>query len=157
MLKSSHFGAYVIWFTAFCASLCSLPKNKNFPVTLFCLIYGKHCICSKTVILLYATIRYQDEWGLLLLFLWVFFNHPRNFTVPWSCPPAGHLRDPNNQIVMVKGLRISVTGVNTRPAQPTELHRFLSQAVSACQPPDGPAANVITAGDYDLNISGESV
>ncbi|TSK58116.1 Trafficking protein particle complex subunit 8 [Bagarius yarrelli] len=69
----------------------------------------------------------------------------------------GHLRDPNNQIVVVKGLRISVTGVNTRSAQPTELHRFLSQAVSACQPPDGPAANIITAGDYDLNISDRSV
>ncbi|KAF5900443.1 trafficking protein particle complex subunit 8 isoform X1, partial [Clarias magur] len=69
----------------------------------------------------------------------------------------GHLRDPNNQILVVKGLRISVTGVNTRPAHPTELHRLLSQAVSACQPPDGPAANVITAGDYDLNISDRSV
>ncbi|KAM9435853.1 trafficking protein particle complex subunit 8 isoform 3-T3 [Clarias gariepinus] len=65
----------------------------------------------------------------------------------------GHLRDPNNQIVVVKGLRISVTGVNARPAHPAELQRLLSQAVSACQPPDGPAANVITAGDYDLNIS----
>ncbi|KAB5539779.1 hypothetical protein PHYPO_G00093090 [Pangasianodon hypophthalmus] len=69
----------------------------------------------------------------------------------------GHLRDPNNQIVVVKGLRISVTGVNTRPAHPTELDRLLSQAVSACQPPEGPAANVITAGDYDLNISDRSV
>ncbi|XP_060773598.1 trafficking protein particle complex subunit 8 isoform X2 [Neoarius graeffei] len=69
----------------------------------------------------------------------------------------GHLRDPNNQIVVVKGLRISVTGVNTRPTHSTELHKLLSQAVSACQPPDGPAANVITAGDYDLNISDRSV
>ncbi|KAM9435852.1 trafficking protein particle complex subunit 8 isoform 2-T2 [Clarias gariepinus] len=69
----------------------------------------------------------------------------------------GHLRDPNNQIVVVKGLRISVTGVNARPAHPAELQRLLSQAVSACQPPDGPAANVITAGDYDLNISDRSV
>ncbi|XP_060722601.1 trafficking protein particle complex subunit 8 isoform X3 [Tachysurus vachellii] len=65
----------------------------------------------------------------------------------------GHLRDPNNQIVVVKGLRISVTGVNTQPAHSIELNRLLSQAVSVCQPPDGPAANVITAGDYDLNIS----
>ncbi|XP_027035371.2 trafficking protein particle complex subunit 8 isoform X1 [Tachysurus fulvidraco] len=69
----------------------------------------------------------------------------------------GHLRDPNNQIVVVKGLRISVTGVNTQPAHSIELNRLLSQAVSVCQPPDGPAANVITAGDYDLNISDRSV
>ncbi|KAI5619859.1 trafficking protein particle complex subunit 8 isoform X1 [Silurus asotus] len=69
----------------------------------------------------------------------------------------GHLRDPNNQILVVKGLRISVTEVNTQPAQSTELHGLLGQAVSACQPPEGHAANVITAGDYDLNISERSV
>ncbi|XP_073673155.1 trafficking protein particle complex subunit 8 isoform X3 [Garra rufa] len=65
----------------------------------------------------------------------------------------GHLRDPNNQVVVVKGLRISVTGINTRPPQTPELHKLLSQAVSVCQPPEGSPANVITAGDYDLNIS----
>uniref|UniRef100_A0A673MZL7 Trafficking protein particle complex subunit 8-like n=1 Tax=Sinocyclocheilus rhinocerous TaxID=307959 RepID=A0A673MZL7_9TELE len=65
----------------------------------------------------------------------------------------GHLRDPNNQVVVVKGLRISVTGINTRPPQTPEMHRLLSQAVSVCQPPEGSPANVITAGDYDLNIS----
>ncbi|XP_043076018.1 trafficking protein particle complex subunit 8 isoform X5 [Puntigrus tetrazona] len=65
----------------------------------------------------------------------------------------GHLRDPNNQVVVVKGLRISVTGINTRPPQTSEMHRLLSQAVSVCQPPEGSPANVITAGDYDLNIS----
>ncbi|XP_076873114.1 trafficking protein particle complex subunit 8 isoform X2 [Brachyhypopomus gauderio] len=65
----------------------------------------------------------------------------------------GHLRDPNNQVVVVKGLRISVTGVNTETPQPSQLHKLLSQAVSACQPPEGLPANVITAGDYDLNIS----
>ncbi|XP_051730753.1 trafficking protein particle complex subunit 8 isoform X4 [Ctenopharyngodon idella] len=65
----------------------------------------------------------------------------------------GHLRDPNNQVVVVKGLRISVTGINTRPPQTPELQRLLSQAVSVCQPPEGSPGNVITAGDYDLNIS----
>ncbi|KAL7888142.1 hypothetical protein AOLI_G00031160 [Acnodon oligacanthus] len=69
----------------------------------------------------------------------------------------GHLRDPNNQVVVVKGLRISVTGVNTRPPNSGEVRKLLSQAVSACQPPEGLPANVITAGDYDLNISDRSV
>ncbi|KAK7150553.1 hypothetical protein R3I93_011711 [Phoxinus phoxinus] len=69
----------------------------------------------------------------------------------------GHLRDPNNQVVVVKGLRISVTGVNTRPPQTPELERLLSQAVSVCQPPEGSPANVISAGDYDLNISDRTV
>ncbi|XP_030627533.1 trafficking protein particle complex subunit 8 isoform X2 [Chanos chanos] len=69
----------------------------------------------------------------------------------------GHLRDPNNQVQVVKGLRISVTGVNTRPLQMPEVRRLLNQAVSACQPPEGLSTNVITAGDYDLNISDRSV
>uniref|UniRef100_A0A671LI97 Trafficking protein particle complex 8 n=1 Tax=Sinocyclocheilus anshuiensis TaxID=1608454 RepID=A0A671LI97_9TELE len=69
----------------------------------------------------------------------------------------GHLRDPNNQVVVVKGLRISMTGINTRPPQTPEMHRLLSQAVSVCQPPEGSPANVITAGDYDLNISDRTV
>uniref|UniRef100_W5K4I0 Trafficking protein particle complex subunit 8 n=1 Tax=Astyanax mexicanus TaxID=7994 RepID=W5K4I0_ASTMX len=68
-------------------------------------------------------------------------------------PSEGHLRDPNNQVVVVKGLRISVTGVNTRPPNSGEVRKVLSQAVSGCQPPEGLPANVITAGDYDLNIS----
>uniref|UniRef100_A0A672TA36 Trafficking protein particle complex subunit 8 n=1 Tax=Sinocyclocheilus grahami TaxID=75366 RepID=A0A672TA36_SINGR len=69
----------------------------------------------------------------------------------------GHLRDPNNQVVVVKGLRISVTGINTRPPQTPEMQRLLSQAVSVCQPPEVSPANVITAGDYDLNISDRTV
>uniref|UniRef100_A0A8C1XB96 Trafficking protein particle complex 8 n=1 Tax=Cyprinus carpio TaxID=7962 RepID=A0A8C1XB96_CYPCA len=69
----------------------------------------------------------------------------------------GHLRDPNNQVVVVKGLRISVTGINTQPPQTPEMHKLLSQAVSVCQPPEGSPANVITAGDYDLNISDRTV
>ncbi|XP_051501552.1 trafficking protein particle complex subunit 8-like isoform X2 [Myxocyprinus asiaticus] len=69
----------------------------------------------------------------------------------------GHLRDPNNQVVVVKGLRISVTGINTRPPKTTDLHKLLSQVVSVCQPPEGSPANVITAGDYDLNISDRMV
>ncbi|XP_052391021.1 trafficking protein particle complex subunit 8 isoform X3 [Carassius gibelio] len=69
----------------------------------------------------------------------------------------GHLRDPNNQVVVVKGLRISVTGINTQPPQSPELHRLLSQTVSVCQPPEGSPASVITAGDYDLNISDRTV
>ncbi|KAG9282782.1 trafficking protein particle complex subunit 8 isoform X1 [Astyanax mexicanus] len=72
-------------------------------------------------------------------------------------PSEGHLRDPNNQVVVVKGLRISVTGVNTRPPNSGEVRKVLSQAVSGCQPPEGLPANVITAGDYDLNISDRSV
>uniref|UniRef100_A0A8C7IB40 Trafficking protein particle complex subunit 8 n=1 Tax=Oncorhynchus kisutch TaxID=8019 RepID=A0A8C7IB40_ONCKI len=71
----------------------------------------------------------------------------------------GHVRDPNNQVQVVKNLRISVNNVVTRPSVPTSgVHspaqrRLLSAVVSASQPAEGGVANVITAGDYDLNIS----
>uniref|UniRef100_A0A8C7MPC9 Trafficking protein particle complex subunit 8 n=1 Tax=Oncorhynchus kisutch TaxID=8019 RepID=A0A8C7MPC9_ONCKI len=75
----------------------------------------------------------------------------------------GHVRDPNNQVQVVKNLRISVNNVVTRPSVPTSgVHspaqrRLLSAVVSASQPAEGGVANVITAGDYDLNISDRSV
>ncbi|XP_028817485.1 LOW QUALITY PROTEIN: trafficking protein particle complex subunit 8 [Denticeps clupeoides] len=65
----------------------------------------------------------------------------------------GHLRDPNNQLVLVKNLRISVTGVNLRPPHPAALRANLAHVVAQSQPPDTGSANVITAGEYDLNIS----
>ncbi|CAB1324026.1 unnamed protein product, partial [Coregonus sp. 'balchen'] len=75
----------------------------------------------------------------------------------------GHTRDPNNQVQVVKNLRISVNNVVARPSVPTSgvpgpaQRRLLSEVVSACQPAEGGVANVITAGDYDLNISDRSV
>ncbi|XP_076134156.1 trafficking protein particle complex subunit 8 isoform X2 [Alosa pseudoharengus] len=65
----------------------------------------------------------------------------------------GHLRDPNNQLVVVRSLRVCVTGISTRPPHTATLRAALSNAVATCQPPDTTSANVITAGDYDLNIS----
>ncbi|KAG7280750.1 hypothetical protein CRUP_037680 [Coryphaenoides rupestris] len=71
----------------------------------------------------------------------------------------GHIRDPNNQMQPVKNLRISVNNVCTRPTPATgslspAQRRLLSEVVSSCQPPEGGAANIITAGDYDLSFHG---
>ncbi|XP_067888728.1 trafficking protein particle complex subunit 8 [Heterodontus francisci] len=68
-----------------------------------------------------------------------------------------HMRDPNNQSHVIKNLRISVTGIVTQPPQQTAIRKLLSEVVSASQPAEGLVANVITAGDYDLNISDRSV
>ncbi|MFT7809625.1 trafficking protein particle complex subunit 8 isoform X3 [Arapaima gigas] len=65
----------------------------------------------------------------------------------------GHLRDPNNQIQVVKNLKICVSNIVTEPPQQAVTRRLLSEVVSASQPAEGLVANVITAGDYDLNIS----
>ncbi|XP_060679868.1 trafficking protein particle complex subunit 8 isoform X2 [Hemiscyllium ocellatum] len=64
-----------------------------------------------------------------------------------------HMRDPNNQSHVIKNLRINVTGIVTQPPQQTAIRKLLSEVVSASQPAEGLVANVITAGDYDLNIS----
>ncbi|KAM4629221.1 trafficking protein particle complex subunit 8 isoform 2-T2 [Polymixia lowei] len=74
----------------------------------------------------------------------------------------GHIRDPNNQVQPVKNLRISVNNVVTRPtpgsgALSPAQRRLLSEVVSSCQPSEGGVANVITAGDYDLNFTDRSL
>ena len=71
----------------------------------------------------------------------------------------GHIRDPNNQVQVVKNLRICVNNVVTSPNTasaafcPDQL-QLLNEVVLSCQPQEGAVTNVITAGDYDLNFSG---
>ncbi|XP_030069726.1 trafficking protein particle complex subunit 8 isoform X2 [Microcaecilia unicolor] len=64
-----------------------------------------------------------------------------------------HMRDPNNQLHIIKNLKIAVNNIVTQPPHPSAIRKLLSDAVSCSQPADGLVANVITAGDYDLNIS----
>uniref|UniRef100_A0A4W3GFD6 Trafficking protein particle complex subunit 8 n=1 Tax=Callorhinchus milii TaxID=7868 RepID=A0A4W3GFD6_CALMI len=68
-----------------------------------------------------------------------------------------HMRDPNNQLHVIKNLKISVTGIVTQSPQQAAIRKLLNDVVSASQPAEGLVANVITAGDYDLNISDRSV
>lgn len=61
----------------------------------------------------------------------------------------------------MKNLRICVNNVVTSPnpacaAFSPAQRRLLNEVVSSCQPQEGAATNVITAGDYDLNFSGKS-
>ncbi|XP_068449315.1 trafficking protein particle complex subunit 8 isoform X2 [Clinocottus analis] len=71
----------------------------------------------------------------------------------------GHIRDPNNQVQVVKNLRICVNNVVTSPntAFSPAQRRVLNEVVLSCQPQEGAATNVITAGDYDLNFSDHSL
>ncbi|XP_069778658.1 trafficking protein particle complex subunit 8 isoform X2 [Narcine bancroftii] len=64
-----------------------------------------------------------------------------------------HMRDPNNQSHVIKNLRINVTSIVTQPPQQATIRKLLSEVVAASQPAEGLVANVITAGDYDFNIS----
>lgn len=70
------------------------------------------------------------------------------------------MRDPNNQVQVVKNLRICVNNVVTSPnTPPTALShaqsKILNEVVLSCQPQEGVVNNVVTAGDYDLNFSGK--
>nr|XP_015195016.1 PREDICTED: trafficking protein particle complex subunit 8 isoform X1 [Lepisosteus oculatus] len=69
----------------------------------------------------------------------------------------GHMRDPSNQIHVIKNLKISISNIVTQPPQPMAIQNMLSEVVSVSQPAEGLVANVITAGDYDLNISDRSL
>uniref|UniRef100_A0A8C6QZ68 Trafficking protein particle complex 8 n=2 Tax=Nannospalax galili TaxID=1026970 RepID=A0A8C6QZ68_NANGA len=64
-----------------------------------------------------------------------------------------HMRDPNNQLHIIKNLKIAVSNIVTQPPQPGAIGKLLNDVVSGSQPAEGLVANVITAGDYDLNIS----
>uniref|UniRef100_A0A8D0W4Z5 Trafficking protein particle complex subunit 8 n=1 Tax=Sus scrofa TaxID=9823 RepID=A0A8D0W4Z5_PIG len=63
------------------------------------------------------------------------------------------MRDPNNQLHVIKNLKIAVSNIITQPPQPGAIRKLLNDVVSSSQPAEGLVANVITAGDYDLNIS----
>uniref|UniRef100_A0AAQ5Y2K0 Trafficking protein particle complex 8 n=1 Tax=Amphiprion ocellaris TaxID=80972 RepID=A0AAQ5Y2K0_AMPOC len=74
----------------------------------------------------------------------------------------GHIRDPNNQVQVVKNLRICVNKVVTsegttsaalNPAQ----RLLLNEVVLSCQPQEGAVTNVMTTGDYELNFSDDSL
>ncbi|TMS20849.1 trafficking protein particle complex subunit 8 isoform X1 [Larimichthys crocea] len=70
----------------------------------------------------------------------------------------GHIRDPNNQVLVVKNLRICVNNVVTTPntassaLSPAQC-RLLNEVVLSCQPQEGSVNNVLTTGDYQLNFS----
>lgn len=67
------------------------------------------------------------------------------------------MRDPNNQLHIIKNLKIAVSNIITQPPQPGAIRKLLNDVVSGSQPAEGLVANVITAGDYDLNISDRSI
>lgn len=73
----------------------------------------------------------------------------------------GHIRDPNNQVQVVKNLRICVNNVVTSPntasaALSPAQRQLLNEVVLSCQPQEGAVTTVITAGEYNLNFSGKN-
>ncbi|KAM8967666.1 trafficking protein particle complex subunit 8 isoform 2-T2 [Pelodytes ibericus] len=68
-----------------------------------------------------------------------------------------HMRDPSNQLHVIKNLKIAVNNIVTQVSQPGAIRKVLNDVVSSSQPAEGLVPNVITAGDYDLNISDRSL
>ncbi|XP_061681125.1 trafficking protein particle complex subunit 8 isoform X2 [Syngnathoides biaculeatus] len=79
----------------------------------------------------------------------------------------GQLRDPNNQLQMVKNLRISVTklvpgaasrssvaaGPPAAVALSSGQRRRLDHVVLSCQPQEGAVSAAVAVGDYDLTVN----
>ncbi|KAK2815971.1 hypothetical protein Q5P01_026438 [Channa striata] len=70
----------------------------------------------------------------------------------------GHIRDPNNQVQVVKNLRICVNNVTTSPntvsgSMSSAQRTLLNEVVLSCHPQEGAVSSVITAGDYQLDFS----
>lgn len=62
---------------------------------------------------------------------------------------------------MVKNLRICVNNVTTSSSTPSATlspaqSRVLGDVVSSCQPHEGALTSVITAGDYNLSVTGKN-
>lgn len=71
---------------------------------------------------------------------------------------TGHIRDPNNQLHVVKNLRICINNVTSSSSTPSAAlspaqSRILGQVVSSCQPQEGGVGGVITAGGYQLSVT----
>uniref|UniRef100_A0A8C5EB03 Trafficking protein particle complex 8 n=1 Tax=Gouania willdenowi TaxID=441366 RepID=A0A8C5EB03_GOUWI len=70
----------------------------------------------------------------------------------------GHIRDPNNQVQVVKNLRIGVNSIETDPStasmalRPGQL-RLLDEVVLTCQPQEGAPTTSIKNGEYELNLN----
>ncbi|XP_054646076.1 trafficking protein particle complex subunit 8 isoform X1 [Dunckerocampus dactyliophorus] len=74
----------------------------------------------------------------------------------------GHIRDPNNQLQVVKNLRICVNNVVTSTStasttlSPAQRHR-LNEVVLSCHPQEGAVSATITSRDYDLSFNDHSL
>lgn len=66
-----------------------------------------------------------------------------------------HIRDPNNVPHSMHNLKITVKDLNTPPPQQAVARKMMTDTVASAQPQlmDGNQRNVITIGDYDLQLS----
>nr|XP_006816958.1 PREDICTED: trafficking protein particle complex subunit 8-like [Saccoglossus kowalevskii] len=67
-----------------------------------------------------------------------------------------HIRDPAGQVLTLRSLKIIVNEMNMQPPSPTIVRKMMNEAVSNAQLPqvaEGSRTNVLSVGDYDLQIS----
>ncbi|XP_068599317.1 trafficking protein particle complex subunit 8 [Brachionichthys hirsutus] len=70
----------------------------------------------------------------------------------------GHIRDPNNQIQVVRNLRLCVNNVVSSLGSPAAApsaaeDSLLHQVVLSCQPQEGAVTSTIVAGNYELSFN----
>ena len=67
-----------------------------------------------------------------------------------------HVRDPGNQSHVIHNFTINVRDFNAQTPAATLAKKMLNDIVAASQPENN-RSNVITVGDYDLQISGTAL
>lgn len=68
---------------------------------------------------------------------------------------TAHIRDPTSTAHPVHNLHVNVREMSQIPPSPTMARKMLTDVVANCQPQtENSRTNVITVGDYDLQLSG---
>ena len=67
------------------------------------------------------------------------------------------IRDSGNMTHTIRNLKITMRDMNQHPPQPTLAKKMMNEAVCNALPTnlDNNRTNIMTVGDYDLQISGE--
>jgi len=68
---------------------------------------------------------------------------------------SAHIKDPNNVQHNVQHLRVGMVDMNSHVPTPASARKIMNDAVSNEQPQmsEGSRGNVLTVGDYDLQLS----
>ena len=70
---------------------------------------------------------------------------------------SAQIRDSGNMTHTIRSLKVTVRDMGQHPPQPTLAKKLMNEAVANALPPnmaDSNMANIMSVGDYDLQISG---
>lgn len=123
-------------------------------ISLLSLNHAGANICTYNISRIKIDLQFHTKAKINLVYLIkkpvLFFN-----TLYFYLP--AHIRDPNNVLHSIHNLKITVKDLNTPPPQQAVARKMMTDTVASAQPQllDGNQRNVISVGDYDLQLSGK--